>query len=216
MTLYLFPGQGSDRRIFKLLTFDPKHQIRVVEYGEPPKGSTMESFAKEQSKEIDASEKFILIGMSLGGMLCVELAEILNPEKTIIISSAKNRLELPLLYRFHRVIPLYKLVPGFFLVWGAKILQPLVEPDRNSHKETFKKMLANKKGSYMKRTIDLVINWKRTSNSKLIYQVHGNRDRTIPIRNIKSPTYVVENGSHMMTLTRAQEIGRILKEIIGN
>lgn len=213
-TIYCFPGQGSDRRIFDSLDIDPKYKIKVIEYGTPNKHSTMNSFAKQLAGQIDTTQEFILVGVSLGGMICVELNEILNPKRTIIISSAKNRNELPTRYKFQKVIPIYKLFPGFVLLAGAKMLQPIVEPDRKKNKKTFKSMLNSKNSVYMKRTVSLIINWDRKENTKHIYQIHGRSDHTLPIKKIKKPTYTVDKGSHMMTLTRAKEISDMLNTVL--
>ena len=215
--IYLFPGQGSDYRIFSELTFDTSlFDVTVIEYTIPEKSITMQEYAKELSARIDTSGEFILIGVSLGGMICSELNECLNPSKTIIISSAKNRKELPFRYRFQRAVPLYKLFPRSVLLFGAKILQPIVEPDRKNYKKVFKSMLAAKNPVYMKRTIGMIIIWERVENSKKIYHIHGTSDHTIPFRNITDPDQVIENGSHMMTLTKAGEVSKALNEIIGN
>ena len=212
--IYLLPGQGSDRRIFDALKIDPPYETKIIEYGTPGKDDTMESFALKLSRQIDTSQAFILIGVSLGGMICVELNEILNASKTIIISSAKNKTELPFRYKFQHRLPLYKLFSGEILLAGAKILQPIVEPDRNKNKETFKSMLAAKDAQYMKRAIGLIINWNRKRNTKPLFHIHGSNDHTIPIINIKSPVYVVDKGSHMMTLTRAPEISNLINKIL--
>jgi hypothetical protein len=213
-TIYCFPGQGADKRIFDSLNIDTSFELKVIEYGTPDKHMTLKSFAIELSKQIDTTKEFVLIGVSLGGMICSELSELLNPEKTIIISSAKNRNELPFRYRFQKTIPIYKLFPGCFLLAGAKLLQPIVEPDRKKNKATFKAMLAGKNGKYMKRTINLIIKWDRKNNSKKIYHIHGNKDHTLPLKKIQKPDYIIQNGSHMMTLTRAREISLFLNKIL--
>jgi pimeloyl-ACP methyl ester carboxylesterase len=213
-TVCFFPGQGSDKRIFDSLTIDTSFRLQYIAYGTPPKHCTLHEYAKQLSVQIDTTQKFILVGVSLGGMICVELCDIVKPEKVILISSAANRDELPIRYRFQRVIPLYKLFPGFVLLGGAKMLQPIVEPDRKKNKSTFKKMLGAKNPVYMKRTIGLITHWDRTSNSRNIIRIHGTKDHTIPIRNIPDPGHVVSHGSHMMTLTRAKEISDILNRVL--
>ncbi|MDN4166072.1 hypothetical protein QWY31_11200 [Cytophagales bacterium LB-30] len=45
-TLYLFPGQGSDKRLFDSLRLDETFPVRHIEYGIPAKGSTMQQFAE--------------------------------------------------------------------------------------------------------------------------------------------------------------------------
>jgi pimeloyl-ACP methyl ester carboxylesterase len=213
-TIYCFPGQGSDKRIFDSLTIDSQFNIKIIEYSTPEKDMTLNSFAKQLSTQIDTTHKFILLGVSLGGMICVELSELLNPVKTIIISSAKNRHELPYRYNFQKKIPIYKLLPGKLLLAGAKMLQPIVEPDRKNNRKTFISMLGCKNAIYMKRTVGLIINWDREVNTKKIYHIHGTNDHTLPIRKIKSPNYIVSHGSHLMTLTRAKEISDILNSIL--
>ena len=213
-TIYCFPGQGSDKRIFDSLSIDSSYNMKIIEYGTPESGMNMNDFAKQLSTQIDTSQNFILLGVSLGGMICVELTELLHPEKTIIISSVKNRNELPEKYKIQKKVPFYKILPGGLLLTGAKILQPLVEPDRNKNKDTFKQMLSSKNKIYMKRTVHLIINWDRINNSKKVYHIHGRNDHTLPLKNILTPDYIIENGSHMMTLTDAKNISTIINEIL--
>ena len=213
--IYCFPGQGSDARIFDSIRVDTAlFKLVFVEYGTPKKGMDMKEFAFSLLNEIDSMNRYALLGVSLGGMICIELSDSLNPWKTILISSAKNRNELPVRYKFQKTIPLYKLFPKKILLKGAKVVQPLVEPDRNNNKETFKDMLNKKNAAYMKQTINILINWERDINMKKIYHIHGDNDHTLPLRHIKNPDFIVKNGSHMMTLTRGTEISRILNDIL--
>ena len=173
----------------------------------------MPEYSKRISKQIDTTQQFILIGVSLGGMIISELMDSLNPEKSIIISSAKSRSELPFRYRFQKAIPLYKIVPPKLMLAGAKFLQPIVEPDRNTNKATFKSMLASKDPLYMKRTVEMIIKWEREIEQNNITHIHGTKDRTIPIRNV-NPTHIIEGGSHMMTLTEPSPINKILSDYL--
>lgn len=208
-TIYLFPGQGSDERLFDSLKFENSYKIVHIEYPVPEKGCSMTEYAKEISNQIDTTQNYIFIGVSLGGMIISELNESLSPKKSIIISSAKSRQELPFRYRFQRIIPLYKLVPPKLMLGGAKFLQPIVEPDRNINKATFKSMLSSKDPIYMKRTVSMIINWEREKINENLIHIHGTKDRTIPIRNVKAD-HIVKGGSHMMTLTQPSPINKIL------
>lgn len=212
--VYLFPGQGSDRRIFDSIHFDPACRLKFIEYTCPEKNQSMRDFALSLVSRIDTTKPFVLMGVSLGGMICVELAEVIKPLKVILISSAKNRNELPFRYRFQHIIPLYRLVPARMMLWGAQWMQPLVEPDRNKNKATFVAMLKAKEALYMKRTVAMIIHWDRRENAANLVQLHGSKDHTIPLRNVQNPRYIIAGGSHMMTLTRASEIEIILNEII--
>jgi len=211
--VYLFPGQGADERIFDSITFDPSYYITYVPLTMPARRTTMKEYAEVLADQIDTTKKIILIGVSLGGMICTEINEMLNIEKTIIISSAKSRTELPLRYRFQKYIPLYAVVPAKLFVIGAKILQPIVEPDRNKSRGVFISMLTAKSPRYMKRTVAMIIRWERITTTKSIYHIHGDNDHTIPIRNV-SADEVIKNGSHMMTITRGGEINKIIQKVL--
>jgi len=86
---------------------------------------------------------------------------------------------------------------------------------RRKEKETFKAMLDSKDPIFLKRTIRMIINWNRTTNSKNIIHIHGNKDHTIPIKNVEYD-YLVNKGSHMMTLTKSDEVNDLLREILGD
>lgn len=213
--IYLIPGQGSDYRLFKNLQIDSSFEIRNISYGIPEENMTLPEFARELSLQVDTTRPYILIGVSLGGMIATEMGEFMNPEKIILISSAKCRNELPNRYNFQRRIPIYKIVSGEMAKKGAKIMQPIVEPDRNREKETFKSMLNDKDPVFLKRTIKMIMEWDRIDYRSDIIQIHGDNDSTIPIRNVKYD-YLLENGSHMIVLTRSTEISELLNEILLN
>ncbi len=214
-TIYLFPGQGSDERIFSEFKPDSNFRLVSIKYPIPEKGTSLSDFAKQMIPQIDTSSPYIFIGVSLGGMISIELNEIMRPEKVIIISSAKCRDELPFRYKFQKTVPLYKLVPKGMIKMGARVLQPIVEPDRKKNKSTFKSMLKSKDKKYLKRTVAMIIKWDRKTYSDKIIHIHGTKDHTLPYRKVKSD-YTIKKGSHMMTLTRGEEINVLLNEILNS
>ncbi len=213
-TIYLIPGQGADHRIFNNFELDLKYNIKHIKWKVPTPKETLSEYAQRLAYQIDTSGKYILIGISLGGMVATEMAEFLKPEKVIIISSAKNRGELPGRYKFMSVLPINRIVPASLLKAGTFIAQPLVEPDRKNEKETFVAMIKAINPQFLKRTIDMIINWERLDNNKDIIHIHGTKDQTLPIKNIRYD-YKIDGGSHMMALTRGKEVSQIINSILG-
>jgi len=211
--IYLIPGQGSDYRIFSKLELPDEYSVKNIKCYTPKEGSTMYSYAKKLSLQIDTTESFILIGVSLGGMIATEMTGFLSPEKTIIISSAKSKYELPHRYRFQNIIPVYKLMAGKVSKKSSFFMQPLVEPDRKKEKDIFVNMLKDKDPDFLERTIQMIMTWDRETYSDKIIHIHGDNDHTIPHKNIKY-NYLIKDGSHMMTLTRAEEISTIIQRIL--
>ncbi|RLD78041.1 MAG: alpha/beta hydrolase [Bacteroidetes bacterium] len=142
-------------------------------------------------------------------MVATEINEILKPKKVIIVSSAKCRNELPFQYKFQKAIPIYRIIPKWLIKKSTFIVQPLFEPDRKKEKETCIAMLKDKDPVFLKRTIEMIVNWNRVDYDPDIIHIHGDNDHTIPIKNIKY-NYLIDGGSHMMILTRTREIENIL------
>ncbi|WP_206081916.1 alpha/beta fold hydrolase [Maribellus sediminis] len=211
--VYLIPGQGADARLYKNIHLDSIYEVRNITYSTPEKGWNMSDFAHHLANQIDTTREFSIVGVSLGGMLATEMNDFLHPRNVVLISSAKSRKELPFRYRFQRVIPIHEIIPGAVIKVSAKILQPIVEPDRGKDASTFKAMLRDKDPKFMKRTVKMILEWKRQTYDERIIHIHGDLDKTIPARNV-SFDYLVEDGSHMMVLTKGDLISDLLNEIL--
>ncbi len=133
-------------------------------------------------------------------MLALEMSELLKPEKVIIISSPKNRNELPFKYRFMRGV--------------ASLAQLIFEPDSKKERKTCKAMLKNKNKKFMKRSVNMLVNWERKTNSSNIIHIHGDNDNTISIKRIKNISFCVKNGSHMMAITKGNELNKLINNIL--
>jgi len=212
-TIYLLPGQGADHRLFQDLNWEKQYRLVPIIYSTPERGVDMNEYAQKLAEQIDTTESFTLIGASLGGMLAVEMNQFLNPKKTIIISSAKCRKELPLRYRFQKFIPLFELIPRKLIKAGALFLQPIVESDCRNKRAVFKAMLRAKGPKFLKRTIRMIINWDHVKTDKPIIHIHGSNDRTIPLKNLKVD-YIIENGSHMISLTKPDDVSVLINHIL--
>lgn len=210
LDLYLLPGQGGDHRLFDNFAPDGPYRLRHIRYHRPQQGQTMREYARELCQQIDTTRRFALIGVSLGGMFATEMSTLLPDERTVVISSAKNRTELPAQYRFQRRVPIYKLVPPRVALFGAKVLQPIVEPDRRREAATFKAMLRDKDPIFLRRTIQMIMQWERTETPDGVYAIHGGRDHTIPLRNLEYD-FLMHDGSHMIVLTRGPEVSRLVE-----
>ena len=212
INIYMFHGQGADNRVFENLSLEGNYRITYINYPVPGARTTLKNFALSMINQIDTMVPCILIGQSMGGMICTELADTLKPVKVIIISSAKCRQELPGRYRFQRYIPVNRLVPKRLIKVGAVFFQPLVEPDCLKN-PVFRSMILKKDPRYMKRTVKMIINWERKEYSPGIIHIHGENDSTIPVKNVKYD-YLIRDGSHVMVYTRGTEISSLIQTLL--
>ena len=208
--IYLLPGQGADCRIFNKIVF-PYDTVHL-EFPMPDKNSSLHEYAMRFVPRIDTCHDFILIGVSLGGMICSELADTLDPDKIIVISSAKCRNELPGKYKFQKYIPLNQVIPQKTIYRGANFLAPRIEPERKTD-SLFESMLGKKDPLYLKRSINMITDWEKEGYDSSIVHIHGDGDGTIPIKHI-AYDYLVPGGTHMMVYFRGPEINELIKQIL--
>lgn len=208
--LYLIAGHGSDIRIFSKINFPENVDTVHLHFIDPVKNETMHDYAIRISKKIDNTQKFSIMGVSLGGMLATEMTSFINPENVIIISSAVGRSELPVRYKMMRNFEMYRIFSGEFYHFMAKTAQLLFEPDRSKEGEIFDAMLKDKSPEFLKAGIHMIVNWEREYEvNGNIFHIHGTKDHTLPIRKTCSDL-IVEKGSHMMTLTEPKPIEKLL------
>ena len=108
-TIYLISGLGADASVFQRLDFG-NHEIKFIEWLEPNQDESLQTYASRLAAQINTGLP-ILIGVSFGGMIAVEIAKIIDCQKVILISSAKNKREIPLLYRFFGLLDIHRLIP---------------------------------------------------------------------------------------------------------
>ena len=208
--LYLIPGQGADHRLFRDFHVE-SHDTVILDVPFPEKGELLPDLARRMAKEIDTSKPFSILGVSIGGMIAVEVAKFLSPKHLILVSSAKQRKELPPLYRMMRWIPLYKLFTGDQYKSLANVARRLFEPDAKEEDTLFRSMISAKDPRYMERTIHAIMHWQNETPPESCVHIHGDRDRTLPIRWIRN-AQTVSSGSHMMILMNAKAVCKLVDE----
>ena len=212
--VYFIPGQAADGRSFQWINLDEHFETQIIEHQVPDKGDLMPDYARKLAAEIDTTEPFSIVAVSLGGMTAVEMCKFLNPEQLIIVASAKGRAELPKRYHVASKIPLYHIFGGNFLKWTTNRIRLLFEPDGESVNELSTSMLNDLDPKYFKRAVHMILQWQNTVVPEGIVHIHGEVDNTIPSKNIKEPRIMLEDGSHMMIMTRADEISAIVNQTL--
>lgn len=216
MRLYLIPGTGADERLFHALdlsAFDTVNIKLPIARKEEDMASYAARIAREQ---VDTSRPFAIIGVSLGGMVATELAELINPEAVVIIASAKTRQELPAGYRLNRYLPVHKLIGGKTMRWSTKTFQPIYEPMEKEQRALFLSMINAKEPAFLNQAVRLIVEWDRELAPAGIIHVHGTKDRTLPFRCVEA-THSIAGGTHMITYSQPKQIEEIvLQQIVSS
>lgn len=214
MKIYLIPGLGADYRMYR-------HQLQVfpnaevLEHFVPPAGATLGTYAGLMAGKIDTTGPFALIGTSLGGMVSMELSRILNPERIVLISSVKNRTELPLFIRAMKYLKLHRSISGD----GYKRFNKLAAKRLDGRNDTeaaalIMAMMNDIPAGFIEWAVDAVVKWTPPATHRDdIIHIHGTNDQLFPHTRI-SNAWLVDGGTHIMNMTKPAEVNNLLLKAI--
>ncbi|MFY7733391.1 MAG: alpha/beta hydrolase [Bacteroidia bacterium] len=205
--LFLFSGLGADERIFQNINFK-NNKATFIKWIDPLNNETIENYALRISKQITA-ESSILIGVSFGGMMAIEVAKHIKTDKIIIISSVKNKYEIPFYFRWAAAINLHNLLPVNYLKTANIISYWLFGANTQTEKTLLKAILNETNGTFLKWALDKIGKWKNLQTHPNLVHIHGTADKILPIHFTK-PEYKIEVGGHFMTLNKHAEIEAII------
>jgi pimeloyl-ACP methyl ester carboxylesterase len=209
--IYILSGLGADERIFQKLDFSG-FNISFIRWEVPAKKETIEQYASRLLIQI-TNTRPILIGLSFGGLIAIEIAKQIETEKVILIASAKTKEEIPALYRKGGKLKLQKLLPIQLLKGNNPFSAWVFRDASDSEKQLLKSIFSETNDIFLKWAIDTAVSWENETCLKNITHIHGTSDRIFPIRFVNCDVKI-ENGGHLLTLKHAAEISDILRTLI--
>jgi pimeloyl-ACP methyl ester carboxylesterase len=208
--IYLLSGLGADERIFQHLDFGELTPI-FIKWITHEKDELIQDYALRLTAQIK-TKKPIILGVSFGGMLAVEIAKLIDCQKVIIVSSAKNRKEIPLYYRLFGRINGHKLIPislfksaNFLTYWFFGMRE-------KKEKKLLKSILNDTDKTFLKWAINAIVSWQNEAIIPNLSHIHGASDRVLPIKNKDEIDAIIPNGGHLMVYNKADLVNQILKE----
>ena len=110
--IFIFSGLGADQRVFQKLDFSG-FDVTFVNWIIPFEKETIEHYAARLLDQISGKNP-ILVGLSFGGIMAVEVAKQIETKKIILIASAKTKDEIPFYFQIAGKLNLQKLLPTSF------------------------------------------------------------------------------------------------------
>jgi esterase/lipase len=212
--IYFMPGLAAGPEIFKKLTLNKeKYTFHYLKWIKPlDVEEKIDNYALRLSAKI-TEENPVLVGVSFGGIMVQELAKFLNPRKVIIISSVKSPDELPQRFRIAKFTRIYKLFPIKVIENFEDYTKYFLGKTLKKKADLYKKYLYVRSKESLKWSIYNIIKWEQIKPIENIIHIHGSADTVFPIKNIKNAIEIKE-GTHIMILTKAKKISKIIDEIL--
>ena len=210
MKIYLLSGLGADERLFKNLRPIAGYEFVPLAYPKPGKCKTLAEYAALLVKKYKFKAPFMIGGVSIGGMLAQEVAQIVRPEKLILISTIRFRNEFP---------PFLRMVDnGFTRRLLVKSFLEVIAGfgDKFTHKSPegralFYDMLHASDPDFLKFGAGATLAWQPPHISVPFVRFHGSADKVFPISRIKG-CIEIKNGGHFMIYEKGDQISEILTD----
>lgn len=200
--LFVFSGLGADKRIFEKLDLSA-FDCEYVDWIKPEKNETLQHYALRISKDIP--ENASILGVSFGGMLAVEIANHKKINHLFLISSAKTKFEIPILYHLAGKTGLVHLLPSKLLKKANFISYWFFGMKTTEEKSLLKVILNDTDSYFLKWAMRAICLWNNEKVPENYSHFHGSADRILPYRKIKKAKKI-EYGGHLMVYSQAKQI----------
>ncbi|ATL47958.1 alpha/beta hydrolase [Chitinophaga caeni] len=213
--IYLISGLGADERIFHNLVFPAGYKVHYLPWIQPlGPFEPIASYAARMIEKIDTPGEVYLVGVSFGGMMCIEIAKLIRVEKIILISSIKNKDEKPYFYNKFTQYLFNHFSDNFVFKNRAFFVRLFLQSHSAEEKALVRDYLNKKDYSYLRWAVGAVLDWDNTwIPAAPMIHIHGSKDRPFPVRS-SNPTHIIEGGGHFMVLNRAKEISELISKFL--
>jgi pimeloyl-ACP methyl ester carboxylesterase len=203
---------GADHRAFSYITLPKGFEAIHLPWIKPHKNEPLAAYASRLAGAIRTSEPFILVGLSMGGMMAVEIAKKFPPVCTVLISSIPLSGQLPRYYRVAGKLKANILLSPSFLKWLVglkKAFTRMPSPARDLVMGMFQAC----DDEFFNWSMIAVPGWDNHQVPQPLHHIHGKKDLVLPIR-LTHPSRAVAGAGHMLVMTHPAVVNAFLAEVL--
>ena len=212
-TVYVFSGLGADERVFYKINFSG-YAVHFIQWIAPQKNEAIEDYSLRLTAQI-TKENPILVGLSFGGMMAVEVAKHISTEKIIIISSAKSKNEIPFYFRLAGKFGVTKIIPATALIKINVFTNWFFSNRTVEDKKMLSAILHDTDPVFLKWAIHAIASWQNITIHQNLHHIHGDADRILPFKFVTCHE-TIKGGAHLMIVNRSAEVNLLLQKLINN
>lgn len=215
MNVYFISGLGADEKMFKRIQLPKNFVMHQLPWIDPLQKESFQAYAKRLATGIQTQEPFILVGLSLGGMMSIEMNKFLRPVHTILISSATHKKDLPLWFTLAGHLGIYKIIPDYFYHHPNIFSEWLLGTKSKQDRQLLKEVMRDASTKFVKWAVPRILHWDNQFIPRRLSHLHGTSDIILPYHPSRR-TVPVPGGTHFMVYNRAPDINQQLKIILDN
>ncbi len=195
--VYLLPGMGANRKMYG--AWNQSSSYRFLDWPEFNGESSLRAVAEKIIENYDIGPDDIVGGSSLGGIVAIEIDEILNNSKVVLLGSAIDVTEVNSFLLKLSVLSDYAPI---------KVIQLLT----GKYDVTLLKMFSESDPQFIKMMCQLIPTWKGyLGNPKKLLRIHGAKDLVISCPN---EAHKILDGGHLIAMTHASNCEALLSSCL--
>lgn len=209
------PGLAANPTIFEMIKLpEDKFKIHWLDWLLPKPQESLVDYSARLCKRVK-HENPVLIGVSFGGIIVQEMAQLMKVQRVIIISSVKCDKELPRRMRFAKCTKVFRILPTS-LARHVDAFEKLAVGDfAKKRAKLYKKYLSITDIRYLDWAIERMVCWERPEPYPGVIHIHGDKDEIFPFKYIEG-CIKVPDGTHIMIINRFRWFNEHLENIILN
>ena len=197
MRWILLPGMGATAAMYNGLKHKLSFRVNFLNWPVYGSEKTYGEVARRVIRENEIGAGDVVGGSSLGGMVALEIARLVNPKAVVLLGSAANRKE---------VEPMLSLLSPLAAAAPVTIIQALV----GKHRSLVSTMFADSDPEFIRAMCAYLPSWDGYHGPPgRILRLHGRKDHVIPCP--ASGSEIVEEAGHLLAITHAAETAVFLE-----
>jgi pimeloyl-ACP methyl ester carboxylesterase len=210
MRVFLITGFALDKRAFAFMDLPPE-TYTTLDLIPILKGETLQAYARRMAGEIGLAPGDVIGGVSLGGMLALEMSKQVDVSGLILIASASHPLRIR--KRFRVWAPIAKWVPEpviraiFTLIPRILALQNLLTPEGQS-------LLADIMGHFPPKLLQtfpmMIMRWPGCDPGVPFRHIHAQGDWLIRPAGDPATLTLLPGKNHLITISHAATVRELV------
>lgn len=211
--IFFFSGLGANELAFSKIG-DLDYPKIMVGWIKNHKNESLNSYAKRLIEIYKIKSSDYLAGLSFGGLIAQEIANILGNSSVILISSFRDKSDLKFVFKFALNLRIHQIFPMIKIPIIEEIIANILNSGSADSKKVLKEMIKTTDYRLMNWSINKIAESKFDPNSNItLFNILGNKDRILS-RWSNPNSFIIDGGSHFMVYDKADELTEILAEIL--
>lgn len=209
------PGMAANSSIFEQFALPPENfMLHRLDWIVPEPSESLAAYALRMTSFVK-HDACVLLGVSFGGLLVQEMAKHIDVYKLIIVSSVKNKSELPRRMTLSRKLKLYKVLPTRLIEDVDTLAKYAFGESIKNRVALYQKYLSMNDRGYISWAVKEMVCWDQEETIGGIIHIHGDADKVFPHKYIDG-CITVKGGTHIMVITRSKWFNENLPKLIEN